>query len=222
MEYNVFFSSKRADYETPWPLFRKINQYYNCNLDLCANKRNAKVPQFIDKDTNALRYDSWHDLLDVELMGWMNPPYGTRVIEKWVLRAAQTWHNGGNVIGLLPANTDTQWFQDIVLDAPAVLLLKGRIAFRLPCIMCGESTDMFYQIELGPKQVVTGLPKREYKPLCHEHRPDYRTKKYRSTAPGGHCVVFWLHRSRLRQGHRLQYLFGDLGKIIKFDSQLYL
>lgn len=56
----------------------------------------------------------------------MNPPYG-RVIEKWVKKAALS---KAVVVGLLPARTDTKWYQKWVQPyASEVRFISGRVRF---------------------------------------------------------------------------------------------
>lgn len=61
---------------------------------------------------------------------WLNPPYGTGVIEKWIKRLAE--HGDG--IALVPARTDVEgWFWPYVWEAAdAVLFRRGRIYFHRP------------------------------------------------------------------------------------------
>ena len=66
---------------------------------------------------------------------FMNPPYGL-ALRKWVPRAVEMVKTGAaeSVWALLPAKTDTQWFQAHVvprlLEAPGeVRFLKGRLTF---------------------------------------------------------------------------------------------
>lgn len=44
---------------------------------------------------------------------WCNPPYGRKVIDRWVARFANAWDCGEMAAGLLlvPARVDTQWWQ---------------------------------------------------------------------------------------------------------------
>ncbi len=56
---------------------------------------------------------------------WLNPPY-SREIGLWMKKIMEH----GNGIALIPARTDTRWFQDYVFQpASAILFLKGRIKF---------------------------------------------------------------------------------------------
>lgn len=70
------------------------------------------------------------------LQGWtgrgpvfMNPPYG-RGIHTWVGKLIDEWPE--EAIALLPARTDTAWFQAIAPVCGAVCWWKGRIVFIDP------------------------------------------------------------------------------------------
>jgi site-specific DNA-methyltransferase (adenine-specific) len=58
----------------------------------------------------------------------MNPPYG-RTIAAWVAKAHHESLRGATVVGLLPARTDATWWQDHVMKAPEIRLLRGRLTF---------------------------------------------------------------------------------------------
>jgi len=61
-----------------------------------------------------------------------NPPYG-RELGKWVRKAYEEAHKPNTkVLLLVPARTDTAWFQDYCLSAPEqvkIYFLRGRLKF---------------------------------------------------------------------------------------------
>lgn len=57
----------------------------------------------------------------------MNPPYG-RGIGAWVKKAYETAQEGTPVVCLLPARTDTQWWQDYCTRG-LVHFVRGRLKF---------------------------------------------------------------------------------------------
>lgn len=59
---------------------------------------------------------------------WLNPPFDTRQIERWIERLAE--HDFGTA--LLHARTETRWFGLIWEHASAVKFLAGRIVFHKP------------------------------------------------------------------------------------------
>jgi len=61
----------------------------------------------------------------------MNPPYGRGIID-WVRKAFfETRIGGCEVVGLLPARTDTKWWHQYVMRAHTVMLCQGRIKFEV-------------------------------------------------------------------------------------------
>jgi hypothetical protein len=58
---------------------------------------------------------------------WCNPPYSQK--EKWLRKAILEAQRGCLVVCLLPANTDTAWFHDLVLGKAEVRFFRGRIRF---------------------------------------------------------------------------------------------
>lgn len=59
-----------------------------------------------------------------------NPPYG-RGLGKWTVKMRDEAKRGAEIIGLLPARTDTRWWGDVT-TADAVCFWRGRLAFWAP------------------------------------------------------------------------------------------
>lgn len=55
---------------------------------------------------------------------WLNPPYG-KYTKAWLQRLDEH----GNGIALVFARTDCKWFQDVCINANAILFLRGRVKF---------------------------------------------------------------------------------------------
>lgn len=68
---------------------------------------------------------------------WLNPPYGTQT-KKWLNRA----HEYGDVIALIFARTETNWFHEYVWNkADAIYFIKGRINFHYVCGKRGDRAN---------------------------------------------------------------------------------
>lgn len=115
------FSSSNKEWETPPELFGAYDSLYHFTLDVCASPENAKHPCYYTKDDDGLAQD-WRGF-----RCWMNPPYG-REVGKWVGKAATS---GALVVALLPARTDTRWWQKHIAHNPSVSVrfLPGRVRF---------------------------------------------------------------------------------------------
>ena len=86
MNRDVMFSSATDQWETPQPLFDKLDQVYHFETDVCALPENAKCKHYFTPELDGLKQE-WKGRC------WMNPPYG-RQIGEWVRKA---FESGGGV-----------------------------------------------------------------------------------------------------------------------------
>lgn len=119
---NVHFSSATDDWPTPTEYFARLAQLFNFVLDPCASAGNAKTANYYTCEQDGLA-QSWHRGGAV----FMNPPYG-RGIGAWVKKAYETAQEGTPVVCLLPARTDTQWWQDYCTKG-LIHFVRGRLKF---------------------------------------------------------------------------------------------
>lgn len=71
------------------------------------------------------------DGLSIQWLGatYVNPPYG-RGIWKWIKKGYdEAMKNGGPVVMLLPARTDTKWFHDYCMLGE-IRFIRGRLKFK--------------------------------------------------------------------------------------------
>lgn len=117
------FSSKTDMWETPQTLFDRLNKEFHFTLDVCATAENAKCRNFFSPEDDGLM-QKWFGTC------WMNPPYGAE-IGKWVKKAYEfaTYGDGGTVVCLLPARTDTKWWHDYCMNAAEIRFVRGRLKF---------------------------------------------------------------------------------------------
>ncbi len=119
---SVHFSSATDEWETPQALFEELSWLFGgFTLDPCATPENAKCARFFTRAEDGLS-QSWtgHKV-------FLNPPYG-RDIGRWVRKAFEESLNGALVVCLLPARTDTSWWQDHAKRGH-VVFLRGRLKF---------------------------------------------------------------------------------------------
>jgi phage N-6-adenine-methyltransferase len=119
---SVHFSSASDDWATPADYFKRLSKLFNFTLDPCASPGNAKCATFFDAAQDGLS-QSWRTNGAV----FMNPPYG-RGIGHWVKKAYETSLQGTPVVCLLPARTDTSWWQDYCSKG-LVRFVRGRLKF---------------------------------------------------------------------------------------------
>lgn len=118
---SVHFSSATGEWETPQALFDELAWLVGgFTLDPCATAQNAKCDRFFTKVENGLA-QRWEGKV------FVNPPYG-RDIGRWVRKAYEESLKGALVVCLLPARTDTRWWQDYARRGH-VCFLRGRLKF---------------------------------------------------------------------------------------------
>ena len=122
MNHKTLFSSASNEWATPQDLFDRLNALFNFTLDPCSTHENAKCPLHYTPSENGLLQDwSGHRV-------FINPPYGREII-RWVAKAYNESSLGALVVGLLPARTDTAWWQDYVQPYADVRFIRGRLKF---------------------------------------------------------------------------------------------
>ena len=118
---SVHFSSASDDWETPQALFDELSWIFGgFTLDPCATKANAKCARFFTRSDDGLS-QRWEGKV------FVNPPYG-RAIGRWVRKAFEESLEGTLVVCLLPARTDTRWWQEYAKRGQ-VWFLRGRLKF---------------------------------------------------------------------------------------------
>ena len=114
------FSSATDDWATPQGLFDRLNAAFGFELDVCATPDNAKCPRFYTREDDGLA-QTWTGRC------WMNPPYG-REIGQWVRKALESSRGGALVVCLVPARTDTAWWNEYAVHAD-IHFIRGRLKF---------------------------------------------------------------------------------------------
>ena len=107
---------------TPQDFFDFLNGIFRFDLDVCALPENSKCDRFFTPDTDGLT-QPWGGV-------WCNPPYGKDIIN-WVRKASEEYRKPycRFVVMLLPARTDTKWFQQYVLPYAWLWFVDGRLRF---------------------------------------------------------------------------------------------
>jgi site-specific DNA-methyltransferase (adenine-specific) len=121
MSTGLFYTEQRQDWATPRDLFEALDREFHFTLDVCASAENAKVPQHLTEEDNAL-------MLEWSGACYMNPPYAK--MEQWVRKAHLEACRGAVVVCLLPVRTDTSWWHEWVTKAREVRFIRGRVRFE--------------------------------------------------------------------------------------------
>lgn len=146
-------SSQRQDWQTPENVLDLVRAVGPIELDPCTTldnpvgARNFYTPSDDGFDGLALPWDG-------PGVVFVNPPYG-RASGDWCKRMADAGARGVEVIGLLPARTDTRVWHAHVTTAATICFWKGRITFRgapgpapFPCALpyWGPRVDEFRRV----------------------------------------------------------------------------
>ena len=117
---DVHFSSKTDLWYTSEDFFKKYDDKYKFEIDVCATDDNAKCDNYFTEEIDGLSQE-WTGIC------WMNPPYG-RTIGKWMKKAYESSLSGSTVVCLVPARTDTNWWHDFAMKGD-IEFIKGRLKF---------------------------------------------------------------------------------------------
>ena len=116
-------TSATPEWATPQKFFDGLAQEFDgFLLDVCARRKNAKCERYYTEKDDGLR-QAW------SRKNWMNPPYG-REIGRWVRKAHEESLRGNLTVALLPARTDTAWFQDYIYRKHRISFVRGRLKFN--------------------------------------------------------------------------------------------
>lgn len=123
---SVLFSSATDEWSTPRDLLAQLaDEFGPFDLDVCATADNAAAARYFTRAHDGLQH-TW-----AATCVWMNPPYG-RPMPQWMAKACASVAAGScrRVVCLVPARTDTRWWQQVVQPhAALVRFLPGRVTF---------------------------------------------------------------------------------------------
>jgi phage N-6-adenine-methyltransferase len=117
---SVHFSSATPEWSTPPEVFDELDAEFGFELDVCATAGNAKCGRYFTQADDGLA-QAWRGVC------WMNPPYGDG-IGAWMRKAHESSLLGATVVCLVPARTDTRWWQDIAALGD-IRFVRGRLRF---------------------------------------------------------------------------------------------
>ena len=68
--------------------------------------------------------------IDWKPLNYINPPYSRKLKEQFILKSLEESKKGSICIMLIPANTDTKIFHEIIVPNAVVKLIKKRVSFK--------------------------------------------------------------------------------------------
>jgi phage N-6-adenine-methyltransferase len=116
--------SNSDNWRTPQWLFDQLNQEFNFQIDLCADKANAKLPIFYSLENNALdENNQWNKT------SFANVPYS--YAKPFLIKAYEQSrkHNVTIVILLRVDTSNNWWFDHVVKKASETRFIVGRLRF---------------------------------------------------------------------------------------------
>ncbi|MGE0133736.1 MAG: DNA N-6-adenine-methyltransferase [Dehalococcoidia bacterium] len=138
-----------AEWQTPPDLFARLNRRFQFDYDAFASHENALCDLYSTVDGtyrklgpgrcaeagggDGLEFD-WKNL-----RVFMNPPYSRGVIELCVRKAYLEKERAALIVALIPAATETQWFQRYVLPHCHIDWLPQRVHYVHPPFECGPT-----------------------------------------------------------------------------------
>ena len=112
---------------TPDDLFNELNARYHFTLDGAADASNHKLPRWWGPGGE--REDALGEPWALPERVFFNPPYSRGRQRAWVEAAIDYAWRGGFSVGLLPADTSTKLFHDLIWQRYRVEFLKKRVRF---------------------------------------------------------------------------------------------
>lgn len=140
----IIETSDKSDRRTPrWFFEQCVARYGPFQLDAAANAENALCvvwigpgSTWVDSETKQAAIDglscAWGPQNASCITVWCNPPYGPNgTIPKWIAKARRESLRGIRTLMLLPADTSTAWYQDVV-RTELCELVPFRLSFEAP------------------------------------------------------------------------------------------
>lgn len=110
------------DYPTPDWLYRPLDKVFRFEVDVAANKHNAKCQRYFTQSQSGLKQD-WTKFKSV----WCNPPFSQ--LGDWVMKGYEAALHGTSVAIVAMHNTESGWFQTHCFCAD-LLLVNGRVTYE--------------------------------------------------------------------------------------------
>lgn len=122
MVSKALFSSKSDEWSTPKDLYEELDKEFNFTLDPCSTNDNCKCLKHFTIEDDGLTKNWGGERV------FCNPPYSN--IAEWVKKAyRESIKENTLVVLLIPARTDTKYFQDYIYHRSEIRFIRGRLKF---------------------------------------------------------------------------------------------
>lgn len=114
---------------TPQAFYDKLHRIYQFTLDAAADHNNRKCPIWFGP--GGVRDDALSDgIWPTSERIFLNPPYSRGMQLAFVNKSIECASAGGFVVALLPADTSTRLFHNILWGRYPVEFVRGRLKFN--------------------------------------------------------------------------------------------
>ena len=108
------FKGRKDNFPTPEKLFKELNDEFHFDHDPCP--LNPVGMRAVDGFGNWGRSN------------YVNPPYSNKA--PWIKKAIEEQKKGNLTVMLLPVDTSTKWFQDLIMPNAEIRWIRGRLSFN--------------------------------------------------------------------------------------------
>ena len=108
------FDKKNDNIATPKELYERLDAEFHFDHDPCPLN-----PEGLLRSTDG--FGDWGK------SNFVNPPYSKK--EPWIRKAIEEQRKGNLTVMLLPVDTSTSWFHDLVQPNAEIRFLRGRLHF---------------------------------------------------------------------------------------------
>lgn len=124
----ALYTSNSQLWETPDSVLDLVRKVGPIALDPCSTRKNpTQARKVYTPDEDGLS-KPWNVVAG---LNYVNPPY--RYCKEWIVKAVAESARGCEIIALVPARTDTRYWQDWIFPtAKSICFWKGRIKFLDP------------------------------------------------------------------------------------------
>jgi len=163
----VMFSSESTEYETPPELFDELwEEFGPFDIDPCCHPHHYTAQRilcnlgrvcFPPEDADVMgSLEPEYAAIDGLIQPWrgrvyMNPPYG-RKIGKWVEKAVHEVQAGNAelVVALLPARTDTRWWQRYIVKRFDLRIAQVGMTAPVARWVAEAPSDVLHEVRFLP------------------------------------------------------------------------
>ena len=151
---HVSFNSGNNEWYTPSEYIEAARQAMgSIDLDPASSEtaqRTVQAAKYYTAESNGLD-KTWRGNI------WMNPPYASDLIGKFISKLSEERQNYNQAVVLVNNATETEWFRMLISEASAVCFPKGRVRFYMPdgktgaplqgqaVVYIGDRTDSFFE-----------------------------------------------------------------------------